>query len=163
MAARVRPLLHRLFLLGVALKGLDGLLEIIGGTCLFFISTDTITRWVLLLLHGELVEDPHDILANHFRRLAQNLSLNTKTFAALYLVGYGLIKVTLAAGLLRNRNWAYPFALVVSSLFLLYQIERIATRYSVELAVFTSWDTLILILIWLECRARRRNTLAPGP
>jgi uncharacterized membrane protein len=67
-------LLDRAFLVGIVLKGLDGVLEIVGGTLLLLVSPLTIDRISSTLTQHELSEDPHDFLANHLLHAAGALT-----------------------------------------------------------------------------------------
>ena len=55
---RPRDLLDQTFEVGIILKGLDGLLEVIGGLLLLVVSPATIDRVVTSLTQHELSEDP---------------------------------------------------------------------------------------------------------
>src|SRR5579883_2938101 len=63
-----------LFLVSVWLKGLDALLEIIGGTALFSVSPVLILRVVRLLTQDEIAEDPRDLVANALRHTAGRIT-----------------------------------------------------------------------------------------
>jgi uncharacterized membrane protein len=65
--------------------------------------------------------------------------------------------VGLAAGLLRNKLWAYPAALTVLGLFLCYQVFRFVSDRSPALGLVSVVDLLILLLIWREYRRVRAN------
>jgi uncharacterized membrane protein len=145
-------LLRRLFLIGVALKGLDGALEILAGATLWIMSAAAVNRLLLLLVREELAEDPKDFIANYIVHLGQHLSVSVKTFASLYLLGHGVVKIVLVLNLVRNRRWAYPGAIVVLSGFLGYQAWRLAHGLSGLLALFTAFDVIVVVLIWLEYR-----------
>lgn len=151
--------IHLLFRIGVVAKGIDGLLEAIAGVALFFTDRALLRSLVDWLTAGELQEDPADFVANHLVQFANHLSIGTKHFAASYLLGYGLVKVGLAAGLLRGKLWAYPTALVVLGLFLCYQIYRLSHTHSLALGVFSLMDLAILVLIWRDYQylKTRRN------
>lgn len=142
--------LHLLFKIGVAIKGIDGFLEALAGTTLFFTSTASLRNLVDWLTQGELQEDPTDFIANHLVDFFHHLSINTKHFAAAYLLIYGITKVGLVMGLLRGKLWAYPTALVVLGLFLCYQIYRFSHNHSLGLAFVSLLDLLILIVIWQD-------------
>jgi len=45
------------------LKGVDGLLELVGGVLLLVVSPDTINRWAQRVTQHELTEDPRDFVA----------------------------------------------------------------------------------------------------
>ena len=142
--------IHLLFKIGVALKGLDGALEAIAGVALFFTSRASLITLVDWLSAGELQEDPTDFVANHLVNFFHHLSINTEHFAAVYLLTYGVVKLGLVAGLLREKLWAYPTALTVLGLFLCYQIYRFSHNHSPGLAFVSLLDFIILAVIWMD-------------
>jgi uncharacterized membrane protein len=151
--------LHLLFKIGVVLKGIDGALEAFAGFALLFTTTASLRNLVDWLTAGELQEDPTDFVANHLVDFFHHLTINTKYFASIYLMIYGVAKVGLVAGLLRGKLWAYPVALIVLGLFLCYQIYRLSHTHSIGLALVSLLDLVILALIWRDyqyVKARRR-------
>lgn len=149
--------LHRLFEIGVILKGIDGALEIIGGSLLLAISHPTLSHFVFAITRQEISEDPHDLVANALRSLVAHLSVDTQTFSSIYLLVHGVIKIVLVVGLLRRKLWAYPTALGVLSLFVAYQGYRLSHTRSPALLVLTAVDLAILYLIWREYRWLRSS------
>jgi uncharacterized membrane protein len=152
--------IHLLFKIGVVIKGVDGALEAIAGFALLFTSTAFLRNLVDWLTAGELQEDPTDYVANHLVGFFHHLTINTKHFAAVYLLTYGLAKVGLVAGLLHGKLWAYPTALSVLGLFWCYQIYRLSHTHSVGLALVSLLDLVILALIrrdYQYVKARRRH------
>lgn len=147
-----RALAHQVFKIGVILKGLDGVIEFAGGITLLFTSKPAIEQFVRLLTRGELSEDPTDFVANLLVHLSRHLSIHTQYFAGFYLLGYGIVKLGLAACLLRGLRWSYPVALVILTLFVAYQIYRIMQTHSVVLMLFTLLDAAIVLLIFREWR-----------
>ena len=81
--------LHRLFQVAVLIKGIDGVLETIGGVLLVLVSPDALHRLVILITQHELAEEPDDWLAMALRHLAESFSVETKHFASGYLIGHG--------------------------------------------------------------------------
>lgn len=151
--------IHLLFKIGIVIKGVDGALEAIAGFALFFTTTAALRTLVDWLTAGELQEDPTDFVANHLVDFFHHLTINTKYFASIYLLIYGVAKVGLVAGLLRGKLWAYPVALIVLGLFLCYQIYRLSYTHSIGLALVSLLDLIILALIWRDyqyVKARRR-------
>ena len=151
-----RQKLHRLFEIGIIIKGVDGVLEILGGVLFLFVSPRTLNSIVIFLTAHELSEDPHDLVARWLRHAVENLSSDTKLFASVYLLIHGLIKVFLVAGLLRGKLWAYPTALGVLGTFILYQLYRFTHTHSLALLAFTVFDIVIVFLVWREYRVQRR-------
>ncbi len=150
-----KNILHRLFDIGVWIKGIDGILEIIGGILFLSVSTATLNTIVIFLTQHELAEDPRDFVANALRHAASHLSANTKLYGGVYLIGTGAVKIFLAAGLLLGRLWTYPAALVFLCTLICYQLYRLSYHYSTGLLILTILDSVIVALIWNEYRRIR--------
>lgn len=157
-----RDLLDRTFEIGIILKGLDGAAETIGGLLLLVVSPAQINRIVARLTQHELSEDPHDWIAGHLLRYTHGLTGAAVTFAAIYLLAHGLVKVVLVAALLREQRWAYPSIIVVLLAFIGYQLYRIALRPSAGLIALTVFDAAVTALTWREWR-KVRHTPRPPP
>lgn len=152
MASNKRNLLHSTYLVGIALKGLDGLIEIAAGTTLLVTSLPGIIRAAGWFARNELPVG-RDFIANHAAHLAQHLAPGAQRFASAYLLIHGCIKVGLVAGLLRGWRHAYPTALLLLGAFIGYQCYHLFRYHSLLLAAFTAIDIAIVVLIWLEwCR-----------
>lgn len=152
-----RETLHRLFWLSLFIKGLDGILELVGGILLLVVGNATITRVLTWLTAPELAEDPHDLIANAVLGFLSHLSADTKLFAAAYLFGHGAVKVFLVAGLWREKLWAFPTALSVILAFVLYQLYRLTQTPSPSLIVLTVIDLFVIVVIWREYQVRKRS------
>ena len=149
--------LHAAFEVGVVLKGLNGLAELVGGIVLWFASVDLIRSIVGALVHSEVIEDPQDHVANYLMHMAERVSVGGKNFAAFYLFSHGVVKLILVAGLLRNKLWAYPASLAVLGLFIVYQLYRLSFGFSLGLTLLTVFDAVIIVLIWHEYRLVEAN------
>jgi len=100
---RPRDSLDRVFEIGVILKGLDGVLEAVGGLLLLAVPPATIDRVLVRLTQHELSEDPHDVIASRILGYTHGLTGSAVTFAAVYLLVHGIVKIVLVAALLRNQ------------------------------------------------------------
>jgi len=147
-----RDPLDRLFEIGIILKGLDGILETIGGLLLLAVTPATIDTLAARLTQHELSEDPHDFIANHLLRFTHGLTGTAVTFAAVYLLLHGITKTVLVAALLRNQIWAYPWMLGFLLIFIGYQLYRIALSPTFSLSALTIFDAFIVWLTWREWR-----------
>lgn len=145
-----KSLLDKTFEIGILLKGADGVLEIIGALLLLFVSPQTIDAITKLLTQHELSEDPNDFVATHILQYGHELAAVSKTFAILYLLTHGLVKVVLVVGLLRNQRWAYPFAFVTLGLFIAYQLYKIVLQPTLGMILLTIFDVFIVWLTWRE-------------
>ena len=153
--------LHRLFWLSLLIKGLDGILELAGGLLLLAIGNGTITRLITWLTAPELLEDPHDLLANAVVHSLHYLSADTRIFAAAYLFGHGAVKIFFVAGLWREKMWAFPPALTILSAFVVYQVYRLSQHASPSLLILSIIDLFVIVVIWREYQVRKRSLSFP--
>ena len=147
--------LDRVFEVGIILKGLNGLAELVGGLLLLFATPGSIRRLAVVLTQGELSEDPHDIIARYLLHTASGLTGSAVRFGAVYLLLHGAVKVVLVIALLLNKLWAYPSMIVVLLIFIGYQLYRIALQPSAGLVLLTAFDAVIVALTWREYRRQR--------
>lgn len=157
-----RDPLDRLFEFGIILKGLDGILETIGGLLLLAVTPATINRLAARLTQHELSEDPNDSIASHLLRYAHGLAGSAVTFAAVYLLLHGITKIVLVAALLRNQIWAYPWMLAFLLIFIGYQLYRIVLSPTFGLIALTIFDSLIVWLTWREWRKQPAKSAIPS-
>lgn len=127
-------------------KGIDGIVETLGGIVLASVSSQAITNFVYSLFGSELLE-PDDFLTHYLVRLLTHLSVSTHTFAVVFLLGHGLVKFGLATCIWFNKLWAYPLAGVILSLFVIYQVIRFGSTHSVLLLLITAVDIIIIAML----------------
>jgi uncharacterized membrane protein len=155
-AKPLSPALDKTFKIGLVLKGLDGVLEVIGGLLLLFLSPQAIERIVRALTAHELSEDPHDVIARYLLHTTAHLHHGTTLFGAIYLLSHGIAKIVLVALVLRDKLWAYPWLIGLLLAFIAYQLYQItAVHFSAGLAALTVFDALLVWLTWREYRAKR--------
>jgi uncharacterized membrane protein len=94
--------------------------------------------------------------------LAQQFSISTQYFTAFYLFSHGVVKLFLIAGLLRERLWYYPLAMIVFAFFIMYQLYRFSFTHSVWLFVITILDMVVIWLTWREYKYLRRDRAVEG-
>jgi uncharacterized membrane protein len=149
--------LDRVFEIGIIGKGLNGTAELIGGLLLLLASPDRIRHFAVLLTQGELSEDPHDLIAMRLLHSANGLTGGAVRFGAIYLLAHGAVKVALVIALLLDKLWAYPWMIGFLSLFIGYQLYRIALHPSAGLIALTIFDALVLALTAREYRRQRQH------
>jgi uncharacterized membrane protein len=151
-----KNLLDRTFEVGIILKGLNGLFELIGGLTLLLVSPQTINAVVAALTRDELSENPHDYIATHLLKTAHGLSGPGLLFGALYLLSHGLVKIVLVVAVLKNKLWAYPAIIIFLLIFIVYQIYRIALDHSLAITALTLFDSFIVWLTWREYQEQKK-------
>jgi len=155
-AKPLSPALDTTFKIGLVLKGLDGILEVVGGILLLFLSPHAIQHLVRVLTAHELSEDPHDMIARYLLHTTSHLHHGTTLFGAIYLLSHGIAKIVLVALVLKDKLWAYPWLIVLLLAFIGYQLYQItAVHFSIGLTALTVFDAFLVWLTWREYRAKR--------
>lgn len=152
--------IHSVFDITLILKGIHAAIEIIGGILLYAISAGSILRFVTYLVHDEIQEDPHNVIANYFLHLAQTFGSTSQSFAAFYLLIHGVINALIVVALWKEKLWAYPISFAALGAFVVYQLYLLTFGYSFWLVLFTVLDVIIIFLVWHEygvLKQRRAN------
>lgn len=152
---RQGDLFDRAFVIGVALKGIDGVLELLGGLLLLLVSPATINAVARVVTQHELSQDPHDFVATHLLQAAGKLTTGSLRFGAAYLLLHGVVKVALVGAVLRNKLWAYPWMIAFLIAFIVYQLYRLTFAPSLGLVGLTVFDVIVVGLTWREYRKQR--------
>lgn len=158
---RPKDWLDRVFEIGIILKGLNGLLEIVGGILLLVVTPAQINSVVRALTQQELSEDPRDLIAVRLLRTSEGLTGSGLLFGAAYLLVHGVVKAVLVLALLRNKLWAYPWMIGVLLAFIGYQSYQISLRPTPGLIALTVFDVFIVVLTWREYRRQRTAGTEP--
>jgi uncharacterized membrane protein len=153
-------LFDKVFEGGIILKGIDGALEFLGGLLVLFVSPTALHNFIAFITHRELVENPHDKIANLLIHATSHYADGGRTFLVIYLWIHAAIKLIAVIGILKNLLWAYPFSLISLGLLVIYQLYDIFfVRVSVGMVLLTLFDVIIIGLIWREYN-KVRQTLA---
>lgn len=148
---RNSPEFERLYLVGVGLKGVDGLVELITGLALLI--SPVILHQILQALLGEAHEHTSTVaryIAENIAHVDGDLARGGTTFLMLFLITHGIIKIVLVYCLIRELTWAYPYALAVLTLFLIYQIYACFVTPGLVVTFFAVLDAIIIWLVWGE-------------
>jgi len=149
------PLLDRIFDVSLTLKGIDGLLELIGGIFFLFLSPDRLNAIVRFLTQHELSKDPHDVIATHIVSYAHTITGSVSLFLAVYLLSHGIVKIILVVAVLNEKLWAYPWLIAFLLIFIAYQVYQLVLKPSVGLVLLTLFDLFIVYLTVLEYRKHK--------
>jgi len=149
--------MHGSFRAAITLKGIDGVLEIIGAALLWSVRPSSISALSMVLFEHDLPLDRHDFIAKHVLHLSETLANGGKTFACIYLLAHGITKAGLVTALWFDKMWAYPATMAVFSIFSCYETYRFTHTHSAILGFLTLFDILIVFLTWSEYRIRRKE------
>ncbi|HEX3627162.1 MAG TPA: DUF2127 domain-containing protein [Verrucomicrobiae bacterium] len=143
---------HRLFEIGIWIKGIDGLVEVIGGILLLSVSLEALNHYIIDLVQTEIEKDSGDLIVNVLQHAAEHLTKSSKLTAGIYLLGNGAVKLFLATCVLLRQLWCYPIAIVIMTIFILLQCGRLGFHFSWSMLIATIIDVGITLLIWREYR-----------
>jgi uncharacterized membrane protein len=152
--------LDRVFRISLILKGLDGILELVGGVLALIISPTHLSGIVRALTQHEFSEDPQDFIANHLIRFADSLTVSADLFGAIYLLLHGAVKVVLVFAVVRDKLWAFPWMIAFLLVFIVYQTYELTINFSLWLLALTLFDGFVMALTIVEYHKRRAERAA---
>lgn len=144
-----------IFLLGVLFKGIDGLVEVLVGLPLLFVSAAQVSRWAGRLTADELAEDPDSFVANLILHGSARLEGQSLLIGGVNLLVHGLVKLGIVVTLIRGTRRAYPWAIGALTVLLLVQLSDLAVRFSWGVVFLTVLDVLVLWMTVTEWRHSR--------
>lgn len=142
---RKDELLHRAFYATVIVNGCIALADLCAG--LFFVFKQQITAFFYLSTNP---------LLHSLQPVVTAISTQDQTMGIVYFFSHGIVKMILVWGLLTNRLWAYPFAIVLLSGFTIYQVYDIAMRFSYFTLLLLIVNIITIFFISREYRQIRR-------
>jgi uncharacterized membrane protein len=144
-----------IYLVGIVLKGLDAVFQLVAGIPLLLITHVQLMDFVHTVTAGELVEDPHDFLANLSLNEAAHISAAGMLMGAIYLAIHGAAKLAIVIALVRGSKRAHPWAVGVLAALLVAQIVDLVVRFSIGVLLLSIVDAIIIALLVREWRHHR--------
>lgn len=142
------------FLVGLLLKALDGVAELLFGIPALFVSKVQVIAIAHAVTAGELAEDPNDLIANFILHESAKLSTGALLIGGIYLVVHGAVKVAIIVALVAGSKRAYPWAVGALTALLIVQIVDLAVKFSIGVLLLSVLD---VIIIWLTVREWRHG------
>ncbi|MBV9922797.1 MAG: DUF2127 domain-containing protein, partial [Pseudonocardia sp.] len=121
------------------------------------VSQAQVQKLIAGVVTHDLLGPPDGSLARHFVAGTAEFASGDRTFAVVYLLLHGVLKVALVIALLRHWLPAYPPAILVLSLFVVYELYRATQTGSVLLPVLAVVDIAVIVLVVREYRVLRRE------
>ena len=152
-----RRLAHLAYVVTIAIKGLDGGLETLGGLVIWITGPQRLYRWVFRITAPELYTGDHVRAVEAVRRGAQHLAVTGAHFVVFYLLVHGVLKMALALVLLRGGGrWIYPVGTAILVGFIIFMAHRLTEQWSNWLLGFALFDAMTLALVLNEWRKPAR-------
>lgn len=146
-----RTLLDWVYDIGIAIKGVDGAVELVAGILLWV--APGLLHALLQLLLGEAQERHTQVarfVAENIARVDTDLTKSGLVVVILFLLLHGIVKLALVVALFRQWRLAYPWALAVLGAFLVYQVVVFVKHPTLAMAAFSLLDAVIIWLVYKE-------------
>lgn len=156
-------LTDKLFRVAVLLKGLDGVVQLLGGVLLLFLPPAAITRLAHAVVARDLLGPPSGALAGHFEVAVEHFAGGGRTFLTAFLIAHGVIKIGLVVGMWCEILPMYPVSMVALGLFVVFEVVRAVQSGSLLLPLFAALDVAIIVLVYREYRELRRDAVRDRP
>lgn len=159
MAAAKRSLIDIAYIVTIAIKGFDGGLETLAALVIWLTGPQRFYRWVVRITAPELYDGSHVRAVHAIRKGAEHLATNGDHFVVFYLLVHGVLKLTLAAVLLRGGGgrWVFPVGTLILTSFIAFMCYRLSEQWSGWLLGFALFDALTLALVLIEWRKLARQ------
>ncbi len=135
-----------------------GFLRLILGTALLRITGQPFSEFIFTLMSHEITGRTTDAILEKLYFLFETHEITVTYFIAFYFLFWGTIDIVLSICLLKHIKRAFPIAMVLVGLFILYGLFRLTITHSVILACVIMLDLVIFHLIHDEYTVLKRKT-----
>jgi uncharacterized membrane protein len=136
-----------LFRVGLIVKGVDAVFEMIGGVLLSM--PVKLARYLLVLSEHELYKN-HKALSGNLGHLAASVQRHPSLPEAAYLLVHGGAKVILIVAIFRGKKWGYTGLIGVLSFFTIIELGRAITAHEIVTGCLGLFDLGVVLLIAKE-------------
>lgn len=152
-----KEIIHKAFKATIFTKAVYSILEITGSIILYFISANTLSKWISYIFSHEISQEPTDFIASHLIFSTQNISTNAKLFASIYLLIHGIVNLVIFISLWKNKYSAYPIITLILSILAAFQVYKLLNHFSYFLFFLTIIDVIIIFLIRFEYKNQKNK------
>jgi len=153
----MKDVYHLIYKIGIALKAVIGVIEVVAGTAFLFMSHAAIYSLINAVFEGKLGENSGDWFWQIVAAGLNDLSTSGEGVWAFVFLSHGIIKLLLIGGLWKERLWSYPTSAFVFTLFIFYQTYQLASFWSFALFAITALDVAIVALVLYEYSIKKKE------
>ncbi len=157
MPALTEKRYHLLFDIGMWIKAVLTVIELIGGVLLYVMSAASLNGLLAFFIGGEMNEQPRDLLWGLFIQGYQSFLGPAQSFWAFILVSHSIAKIAALIAIYYGKLWAYPAAAAVFGALAFYQIYSYVYFHSLLIILLTVFDVILIGLILHEWLAKRKS------
>ena len=115
---------HRVFQVGLVLKGINAFFELVFGSLLLVVPFETIRDWTAVAVGWGVSVLPEG-WSGHLAGALEHLHQGMVVFVAWYFLSHGIVKAFVIGCLFKGKKWAYPLGIAVFVAFGVYQTWEI--------------------------------------
>jgi uncharacterized membrane protein len=141
---------HKIARILVYFKGIFGIIELITGFGLLLLGRKSLNNVMLWLVELEPFENHPRLMDSTTRFIANHVLGSLHTLIALYMIVHGLVAIAVVIALVHKKLWAFPVAGTLMTMFILYQIYRLAEIFSIFLLILTLIDVALIFFLRYE-------------
>ena len=146
--------LAKLFDLGLIIKIVFSLLELLGGLLVLVVPRMFIVHVAEFVTGGELARDPDDPIAQTILHTAHAFAVHAHYVLAIYLLARGATKAVLAGLILAGSRHAYPLFIAALGAFAWYETYRSIMTSNLLLGGVAIFDLGLILLTAHEYKLR---------
>lgn len=152
-----KEIAHVGFEIGLLFKALHGLVQLLGGLVMLYVTPQRLSAITDFLTRHRLSVNPQAIIAGLLVKLSSSFSVGTQHFVLFYLFSHGLVRVALVYLLWRKKLFAYPLSIGFLLFFIVCQLYRYSFTGSLLLLLFTLLDGTMAVLTYFEYKRLRTS------
>ena len=147
---------HRLFIATIAAKGALGVLQVFIAIVVYLGMLQYLPQVCAVACSERAGGKPERLIALRILQIAGSAPGTGTTFYTTYFAAHGLLHIAVVAALLSGVRWANHAAVIVLSLFVIYQVFEWMSVGGFMLVLLTIID---LAVIYLTVREHRQSNL----
>lgn len=142
-------LTHRVFLLGLLMKGVNAVFELVVGTLLLILPFETLRDWAAAAVGWATTVLPPG-WTGRMSEAMEHLHQGIIDFVAWYFLSHGVLKAFVIVCLFMGKRWAYPLGIAVFVGFGIYQTWEIFHGGGAFYWVLNALDGALIVLTVAE-------------
>jgi len=144
--------IDRLYFINLLIKAFYGISEIILSIIVLIFDSSSITGSIKYIYNSELIEDPHDPVANYLLSLSKSLTGTIRIYVFIFFILHAAANLFVVWALVKKRIWAYYSAMCVLGGTITYQIFLLFGSQSILIIIAIVVDVLVFFLSLIEFR-----------
>ncbi len=150
--SRSYRILHKVFLVGLLLKGANALLELVSGLVLLLLPVATLQKAADVVVRPLLQVLPEGPWHARLEHWTASITPGGALFAAWYFLSHAFVKLLVVICLIKGWVWAYPLSIAVFLGFMVFQTYEFFHNHALMYMLLNIMDVFLILLTLNEWR-----------